>query len=124
MSKYRHILYEKQDMIARVKLNRPQYFNAQTELMLDEMDDAFQSAVDDEDVRVIILSGKEIISVPAMIWGHLRSKRIRPRATILRVFPVFISDLKGFILSMDYGGATSPSQRSLWFMVIVSSGVG
>jgi len=58
MSKYRHILYEKQDMIARVKLNRPQYFNAQTELMLDEMDDAFQSAVDDEDVRVIILSGE------------------------------------------------------------------
>ena len=58
MSTYKHILYEKQDKMARVKLNRPQYLNAQSQMMLEEMDVAFRSAVDDEDVRVIILSGE------------------------------------------------------------------
>jgi enoyl-CoA hydratase len=58
MSKYKQIIYEKQDKIARVRLNRPKYLNAQSHVMLDEMDMAFQEAVDDDDVRVIILSGE------------------------------------------------------------------
>ena len=36
MSKYKHILYEKKDKIARVKLNRPRYVNAQSQMMLEE----------------------------------------------------------------------------------------
>lgn len=58
MAAFKHILYEKNDSIARVKLNRPKYRNAQSQLMLEEMDAAFQSAVEDRDVRVIILSGE------------------------------------------------------------------
>ncbi len=58
MSRYKQILYEKDDTIARVKLNRPRYLNAQSQVMLEEMDDAFQSAVEDNEVRVIILSGE------------------------------------------------------------------
>jgi len=58
MEAYKHILYEKNETIARVKLNRPKYRNAQSQIMLEEMDTAFQLAVEDRDVRVIILSGE------------------------------------------------------------------
>jgi len=58
MAAYKHILYEKKDAIARVKLNRPKYRNAQSQVMLEEMDAVFQSAVQDRDIRVIILSGE------------------------------------------------------------------
>lgn len=58
MADYKHILYDTQGPIARVRLNRPQYRNAQSQLMLEEMDHAFQSAADDNTIRVIILSGE------------------------------------------------------------------
>jgi len=58
MPEYKHILYEKQGKLARVRLNRPKYLNAQSQLMLEEMDSAFQEAVADDDIRVIILSGE------------------------------------------------------------------
>lgn len=58
MPEYKHILYEKDDKIAWVKLNRPRYRNAQSHLMLEEMDDAFHLAAEDNDVRVIILAGE------------------------------------------------------------------
>lgn len=58
MPEYRTILYDVQDQVARVTLNRPQYRNAQSRLLLEEMDDAFSVANDDRDVRVIILRGE------------------------------------------------------------------
>jgi enoyl-CoA hydratase len=58
MTKYNHIIYEKQGTIARVKLNRPRYLNAQSQVMLEEMDDAFHRAESDKEARVIILSGE------------------------------------------------------------------
>ena len=58
MTEYKHIIYETSDRIARVKLNRPRYFNAQSHLMLEEMDEAFHLAAEDKEVRVIILSGE------------------------------------------------------------------
>ena len=58
MPDYQQILYEKEDRIAWVKLNRPNYLNAQSHLMLEEMDDAFHKAAEDHAVRVIILSGE------------------------------------------------------------------
>lgn len=57
MSEYEQILYEKHPPIARVILNRPRYRNAQSHVLLDEMDDAFKDAAADDDVLVIILSG-------------------------------------------------------------------
>ena len=53
---YQHIIYQP-GRIARVILNRPQYRNAQSRLMRDEMDDAFRCAIEDDQVVVIILSG-------------------------------------------------------------------
>lgn len=58
MSEYTQILYEKTGPIARVKTNRPRYRNVQSRVLLEELDDAFQTAVDDSGVRVIILSGE------------------------------------------------------------------
>ena len=54
---YKTVLYEKHDRIARVILNRPRYKNAQSRLLLEEMDSAFADANADDNVRVIILSG-------------------------------------------------------------------
>ena len=47
--------YEAADRIATITLNRPEAANAQTLELLDELDEAWQRAADDPDVRVIIL---------------------------------------------------------------------
>src|SRR6202158_5325488 len=54
---YKTVLYEKHDRIAKVILNRPRYKNAQSRLLLEEMDSAFADAHAHDNVRVIILSG-------------------------------------------------------------------
>ncbi len=54
---YRHIAYEVVDKVARVTTNRPEYRNAQSTIMIDEMDDAFARAGSDDSVRVVVLSG-------------------------------------------------------------------
>src|SRR6266851_9744505 len=54
---YKHVILEKQDRIARIILNRPQYRNAQSTALLKELDHAFEEAAADDDVRVVILAG-------------------------------------------------------------------
>lgn len=54
---YKQIIYQP-GKVARVILNRPKYRNAQSKVLLEEMDDAFNRAVADKDVRVIVLSGQ------------------------------------------------------------------
>ena len=51
------VLYEVRDRVALITLNRPQYRNAQSWKMLDELDASFDRAVADADVRVIVLRG-------------------------------------------------------------------
>jgi enoyl-CoA hydratase len=58
MPTYDWILYETSGHLARVKLNRPRYRNAQSRQLLAEMDDAFGLAADDDSIRVILLSGE------------------------------------------------------------------
>jgi enoyl-CoA hydratase len=53
---YQTILYEKDGAVAKVITNRPKYKNAQSRLMIEEMDHAFSAANADDDVRVIILA--------------------------------------------------------------------
>ncbi len=53
---FKHIIYEP-GKVARIILNRPQYRNAQSVLMREEMDQAFQSAADDKQAGVVLLSG-------------------------------------------------------------------
>ncbi|MFL2686984.1 MAG: enoyl-CoA hydratase-related protein [Alphaproteobacteria bacterium] len=54
---YRHITYEVTDRVARITKNRPKLGNAQSTIMLEELDDAFKEAGFDPEVRVITLFG-------------------------------------------------------------------
>lgn len=52
------IIYEKIDSnIVRITMNRPRYRNAQTDKMTMELKEAFDTAAEDDDVRVLILAG-------------------------------------------------------------------
>jgi enoyl-CoA hydratase len=54
---FRTILYEKLGAVLRVTTNRPHVLNAQSRVMLLELDEAFRRAADDGDVRVVIVAG-------------------------------------------------------------------
>ena len=53
---YRHIVY-RSGKVARIILNRPKYLNAQSYLMLEELDSAFSAASLDPECGSIVLSG-------------------------------------------------------------------
>jgi enoyl-CoA hydratase len=63
---YEQIQYRVEGRVARVVLDRPQYRNAQSRVLLTELDAAFSAAAADPAVRVIILSGNG----PAFSAGH------------------------------------------------------
>lgn len=50
-----YILYEVEDRIARITLDRPEQNNAQNPALLKELDEAFDRATTDEGIRVIVL---------------------------------------------------------------------
>ncbi|CAN5154699.1 enoyl-CoA hydratase [soil metagenome] len=52
------ITYAVHEGVAWVMLNRPQYSNAQNYRLLGELDAAFKNAVEDDDVKVIVLGGE------------------------------------------------------------------
>jgi enoyl-CoA hydratase len=52
------VRYERQGPVAIITMNRPEYRNAQNSAMTYALDAAFTSAVEDADVRVIILAGE------------------------------------------------------------------
>ena len=54
---FEQIEYRVEGRLGRVVLNRPQYRNAQSRVLLSELDAAFSAAAADPAVRVIILSG-------------------------------------------------------------------
>ncbi|MFC3229000.1 crotonase/enoyl-CoA hydratase family protein [Marinibaculum pumilum] len=54
---FSQILYEVEDRIATITLNRPEKLNAFTETMLQELIAAFDAADADDDVRVVIVTG-------------------------------------------------------------------
>jgi enoyl-CoA hydratase len=51
------VSYERRGPVAVVTMNRPEYRNAQNSAMTYALDDAFQRAVDDDEVKVIVLAG-------------------------------------------------------------------
>ncbi len=56
---YESIIYEP-GAVARVIMNRPEYRNAQSRIMIEELDDAFHAAEADHDVRVVVFSGNGV----------------------------------------------------------------
>ena len=54
---YETILYQVDDRIARITINRPEKLNALSNLTIIELDAAIDDAADDQEVRVIIITG-------------------------------------------------------------------
>ena len=54
---YKRIIYEP-GRVARIKMNRPRYLNAQSHAMFGELEDAYDRACDDSQVHVIVVSGE------------------------------------------------------------------
>ncbi len=52
------VLYSEHNGVATISMNRPKYHNAQNGRMTYELDAAFKRAVDDDGVKVIVLSGQ------------------------------------------------------------------
>ncbi|GAB3576536.1 enoyl-CoA hydratase [Amycolatopsis endophytica] len=52
------VRYERRGAVALVTMNRPDYRNAQNSAMTYALDDAFTRAVDDAEVKVIVLAGE------------------------------------------------------------------
>lgn len=55
---YQDLSYEKIDKVALVKLNRPKAMNAISETMLDELACLFSKIEQDQDIRVVVLTGE------------------------------------------------------------------
>lgn len=51
------LIEERFDAVLRITTNRPQVLNAQSRVLLEELDEAFKRAVEDSEIRVIILAG-------------------------------------------------------------------
>ena len=56
MSEFSTIVYEVTDQVARITLNRVDVRNAQDKTMLYELNDAFDLAAQNDDVKVIVLN--------------------------------------------------------------------
>ena len=57
MNAYTTLLTEQTGAVLKITANRPDVLNAQSRILLEELDDAFIAATKDESVRVIILAG-------------------------------------------------------------------
>ncbi|MBU2529744.1 MAG: enoyl-CoA hydratase/isomerase family protein [Elusimicrobia bacterium] len=55
--KYQHLLYSKEEGIGIVTINRPAALNALSTEVYSELHDVFQEIEDDQDVRVVIITG-------------------------------------------------------------------
>src|SRR6202007_1686354 len=54
---YTTLLTDRTGPVLKITANRPEVLNAQSRILLEELDDAFKRAVADDAVRVIILAG-------------------------------------------------------------------
>ena len=52
------IIYEKQDHLAVIKLNRPKVLNAMNKQLWLDVQDALKDAGDDSNIRVLIITGQ------------------------------------------------------------------
>lgn len=58
MPGYTQVRYEQDGRVVRLILDRPKYRNAQSRVLLEELDDAFKTAAEDQSVGVIVLTGE------------------------------------------------------------------
>lgn len=54
---YQQLVLERHDRVAIIRMNRPRYRNAQSRILREELDDAFDRCRDDDSVHVVVLAG-------------------------------------------------------------------
>jgi enoyl-CoA hydratase/carnithine racemase len=122
--KYEAIIYQKHGAVARVMTNRPRYKNAQSRLMIEEMDHAFAAANADEDVRVIILAA----AGDTFSSGHDIGTREEKEDMRRRPFPKGVRGeyalSRHLFLDTTLAGAISTSRPSQRFRACASLVVG
>lgn len=110
MSGFETVLYEKNDGIAWVTLNRPQALNAFSVRMRDELYEILQAIRADDEVRVVVFKGagekafcagadlKEFLSAPSVV----KARQIRSVRDLWKLFlsvpQPLIAALHGFVL--------------------------
>ena len=77
---YSEIIYDKQDKVALVTLNRPDRMNAITPTMVDELKDAIDDAERDPEVAAIVVTGAGKSFCPGMDMGVLQAAAERKKA--------------------------------------------
>ena len=121
------IKYKKLNGIAWVTMNRPEYNNAQNGKMTYDLDKAFKKAVDDDDIKVIVLNGNgkhfsagHDIGTPGRdIHKSYDRKTMWYTIPTKKVENFCMSENKRFILICVEDGEIYQNQRLLWFMVHV-----
>ena len=77
---YQTIILEKKEGIATITLNRPEKLNAQTPLMYQELSDAYRIVDEDEETRVLVITGAgRAFSAGADVSETLYKERIQKR---------------------------------------------
>ena len=56
---YNNIIYEKQDQIGLITLNRPKSYNSINNELITELVDVFDTMESDDDISVVIITGNE-----------------------------------------------------------------
>src|SRR5262245_48177239 len=93
---YRQITYEKAEHIATITLSRPEKLNAYSELMVHEMIAALSDARDDDEIRVVIITGSgrgfcsggdisRDLQYPARYRGHRMESMLEMRENMHRL---------------------------------------
>jgi len=92
---YEHILFEVNDGVALVTLNRPEAMNTWTAVMATELTDAMQRSDDDDAIRAVVLTGAGdkafCAGADLSRGGGTFSGRERPAETRTPVYPFQIS---------------------------------
>ena len=64
------VRYEREGAVARVTMDRPRYRNAQSRVLLEDLDAAFAEAMADHEVRVVVLFGEGNVGVVAVFFKN------------------------------------------------------
>jgi 2-(1,2-epoxy-1,2-dihydrophenyl)acetyl-CoA isomerase len=98
LMKYRNIIFEQRNGVVTMILNRPKKLNALDYRMLDEIADAIERVEDDDDIKVLIITGKgrafcsgadltaKVSGIDPSAPGISRAVKIEPFGRYGRVF--------------------------------------